>query len=127
MTGALQRRLQVAVGVVEQRLGQPLAHVLLAPHARRAQHVDRHPRHDRRQVGLERRRPLVARVEAQPGLLHRILGLGDAAEDAVGDREEQRPQQLEPLGLTHAASSAKHCRHDAWLGGDGGPFLGFEA
>ena len=49
---------------------------------------------------------------AQPGLLDRVLGLGHAAEDPVGDREQQRPQLLELLGPGHASSSLKPWRHD---------------
>src|SRR5436309_6264138 len=48
---------------------------------------------------------------AQPGLLDRVLGLAHAAEDPVGDREQQRPQLLELLGPGHAASSLKPSRH----------------
>jgi len=55
-------------------------------------------------------RMLLARVkgdlqaEPQPGLLDRVLGLGHAAEDPVGDREQQRPQLFELLGPGHVSS-----------------------
>jgi hypothetical protein len=40
----------------------------------------------------------------QPGFLNRVLGLGHAAEDPVGDREQQRPQLLELLAPGHVSS-----------------------
>ena len=67
------------------------ADVGLAPHARRAQDVDRQPRRDRRQeraLGFDR----PGAAPAQVRLLHDVLGLGDDAEHPVGDREEQWAQ-----------------------------------
>ncbi len=81
------------VGAGQQRLGQPLADVLLAPPRQRTQPVERLPGDDPHQV-----RPRVAYVgpgrgtEArppQPGLLHDVLGVGCGAEHLVGDGEEQ--------------------------------------
>src|SRR5690606_32423616 len=51
-----------------------------------------------------RRRPPGVGVVAQPGLLDRVLGLAHAAEDPVGDGEQQRPQLLELLGPVHDGS-----------------------
>ena len=78
------------VAVAEHRLGQPLADVGLAPHARRLQLVDRQPRRDGRQerlVGGDRRPLLALAVQAQHRLLHDVLGLPHAAQHPVGDRE----------------------------------------
>jgi len=88
--------LERAVG--HERLRQPLAHVLLAPGPRRPQLIDREPRRHGRQVGLGRLDLGVSvahgPVVAQEGLLHDVLGLADAAEHAIRDREEQRTQVL---------------------------------
>ena len=81
--------------VGQDRLRQPLADVHLAPGPRGAQLVDREPGHDGREVRLRRldldavgERPLLP----QERLLHDVLRLADAAEHAVGDREQQRAQ-----------------------------------
>jgi len=57
-----------------------------------------------------------AGVVAQPGLLHGVLGLADAAQDAVSDREQQRPQPLELPGSRHAHSCLKPWRHEGYRG-----------
>ena len=108
----LRRPLRILVGVGEQRLGEPLPDVRLPPDARRAQHVDRNPRDHGREEGLGRRGLGRGGLVAQPGLLDRVLCLGHAAEDPVGDREQERPQLLELLAPGHASSSLKPCRHD---------------
>ena len=85
---------------------------VLPPDPRRAQHVDRDPGHHGREERLGRRGLGRGGLVAQPGLLDRVLGLAHAAQDPVGDREQQRPQLLELLGPGHASSSLKPCRHD---------------
>ena len=96
---------------LDQRLGQPRADVGLAAHARRAQDVDRQPRRDRRQERRARSRRAGGRGAAQVRLLHDVLGLGDAAEHPVGDREEQRAQRRRRTAVTafHAVSSEGPC------------------
>jgi AcrR family transcriptional regulator len=106
------RPLRVLVGVGQQRLREPRPDVLLPPDAGRAQHVDRDPGHHGRQIRLGRGGLGRGRRVAQPGLLHRVLGLGHAAEDPVGDREQQRPQLLELLGPGQARPSLNPWRHD---------------
>ena len=88
--------------VGEQRLGQPRPDVLLAPHARGAQVVDRQAGGDGREVGL-RALDLVGlrAVVAQERLLDDVLGLADAADHAVGDREQQRAQLGMQIGFGH--------------------------
>ena len=103
----LAGRIGRAVG--HERLGQPLADVGLASHAGRAQLVDREPRGHRRDVRPRRLDPLALLerlVEAEERLLDHVLGLGDAAEHPVGDRERRRAQLLEQLVVRvgHAAS-----------------------
>jgi hypothetical protein len=98
-------RIVVAVG--DDRLRQPLADVALAAGARRAQLVDRQPGghggHERPRrcdplAGIERL------MHPQQRFLDHILGLGDAAEHPVGDRERDRPQLVEQsLMPSHAA------------------------
>ena len=65
------------VGAVDQRVGD--AHLLqrrLAPRRARAQHVQRHARDDRRQPAAEVLDLVrVGAVQAQPGLLHGVVGL----------------------------------------------------
>jgi transketolase len=110
--GQLRRALRVLVGVGEQRLGEPRPGVLLPPDAGRAQHVDRDPGHHGGEEGLDRRGLYRGGLVAQPGLLDRVLCFGHAAEDPVGDREQQRPQLLELLAPGHASSFLKPWRHD---------------
>ncbi len=110
--GQLGRALRVLVGVGEQRLGEPLSDVLLPPDAGRAQHVDRDPGHHGREEGLGRSGLRRGGLVAQPGFLDRVLGLAHAAEDPVGDREQQRPQLLELFSPGHASSSLKPWRHE---------------
>ena len=97
----LRRPLRVLVGVREQRLGQPLPDVGLPAYAGRAQHVDRDPGDHGGEEGLRRPRLRRGGLVAQPGLLDRVLRLGHAAEDPVGDREQEGPQLLELLGPGH--------------------------
>src|SRR3954470_4090222 len=96
----------IVVAVGDDRLWQPLADIALTAGARRAQLVEREPggygRHERR-----RRFDLLAAVERlmhpQERLLHHILGLGHAAEHAVGDRERDRPKLIQKsLTIGHA-------------------------
>jgi hypothetical protein len=85
----------VGPGLGDERVGQPLADVLLAAHARRPQVVDAEPRHDGRQVrlrGVDLHAVGLRLVDAQECLLHDVLGLTDAADHPVGDREQQRSQ-----------------------------------
>ncbi len=109
-------RLRVAGRIVatvgDDRLGQPLADVVLAAGARGAQLVDRQPGGH---GGDERARrcDLLAAVERpmhpQQRFLHQVLGLGDAAEHPVGDPERDRPQLVEQsLAIGHA--DANPCR-----------------
>jgi hypothetical protein len=100
----------VAVG--DDRLRQPLADVALATDARGAQLVDRQPGGH---GGDERARrcDLLAGIKRlmhpQQRFLHHVLGLGDASEHPVGDRERDRPQLVEQsLAIAHAAANA--CR-----------------
>ncbi len=110
--GQLRRPRGILIGVGDQRLGEPLPDVGLPPDAGRAQHVDRDPGHHGREEGLGRRGLCRGGLVAQPGLLDRVLGLAHAAEDPVGDREQQRPQPLELLGPRHASSSLNPRRHE---------------
>ena len=79
----------------EQRLRQPRPDVGLAFHARGPQFVDRKAGDDGCQERL-RRRDLLAgaarALEAQKSLLNEVLGVADAAEHPVGDREQQRSE-----------------------------------
>src|SRR3712207_9413151 len=53
-------------------------------------------------------------MNAQQRFLHHVLGLGDAAEHPVGDRERDRPQLVEqPLTIGHRSEErrvGKECR-----------------
>ena len=63
--------------------------------------------------GLGRRGLCRGGLVAQPGLLDRVIGFSHAAQDPVGDREQQRPQLLELLGpgQSRQLSSLKPSRH----------------
>jgi hypothetical protein len=74
-----------------ERLRQPRPDVRLAPHARRAQVIDRQPRHHRGEERL-RRLDVLGAVEAQERLLHQVLRLAHAAGHPVREREQQRAQ-----------------------------------
>ena len=78
----------VAAG--EQRLGQPLPEVFLAPPRQRPKPFERLPGDDPDQVAS--RVPHLGAVDVsplQPGLLDHVLGIGGGAEHLVGDGEEQ--------------------------------------
>ena len=78
----------VVVGRGDQRLRQPRPDVALPAHGRRAEPVQADPPDDGGQP-----RALVAHlgtpgVPAQPGLLHRVLGVGERTRDPVADAEQ---------------------------------------
>ena len=78
-------------------LGQPLPDVGLAPGSGRAQLVDRQASGHRGRIGPRRGDllPLLDRVvDPQQGLLDDVLGLADAAEHPVSDRECPRTQVI---------------------------------
>ena len=86
-------------GLFDDRLGQPRADVGLAPHARGAQRVQRQPRDRGGQPALEVADLVgVDALQPQPRLLDDVLGLGEAAELAVGEPQQAGAQRLEALG-----------------------------
>jgi hypothetical protein len=116
--GHLRLLCRIVDAVGDDRLRQPLADVALAARAGGAQLVDRQPR---RHGGHERawRCDVLAAgqrlMEPQQRLLDHVLGLGDAAEHPIRDRERDGPQLVElSLALGHAA--AKPCRQLACAG-----------
>ena len=96
-----------AGSALDDRLGQPRADVALAPLARRAQRVEREPADDRGQPRAQVAHLVgVGPLQAQPRLLHDVLGLGERAELAVGDAQQVRALRLE-------ASASDRRRHRA--------------
>jgi hypothetical protein len=99
--------LGVDLGVdAHDRLGQPRAGVLLAPGAAGAEHVEADATHHRRQPAAEvDERVGVGAAQAEPRLLHRVLGLADRAEHPVRDRVQVRSMVFEllrePLTIVH--------------------------
>jgi hypothetical protein len=96
--------------VLDERLGQPRADVRLAAMAGRAQDVDRQARGDGRQeraLGLH----VVRRRPAQERLLHDVLGLGDAPEHPVGDREQEGAKlvRCRCCHCTHTVTDERGC------------------
>jgi hypothetical protein len=90
-----------AVGrlAVHLRLGQPGTGVVLAAGLARAEHVQAHPARNRGEPGpqvVDRRG--VAAVQAQPGLLHGVVGIAQRAQHPVGERVQLRPVRLELAG-----------------------------
>ena len=107
--------------VEQQRLGQPRADVVLATAGARPQRVERLPGNQLRQIrlGVAHRRE-VDLGPPQIALLQHVVGFRCTAQDLVDDREQQRPQMREPLGVlgswsrsSVATSSVGHCA-DAW-------------
>ena len=95
--------------VRDDRLGQPAPHVVLAPCAARAQHVEAHAGDDGRQPAAEvGDRVRVGAAQAQPRLLHGVVGLAQRAEHPVGDRAQVRAVLLELLGLALRARPRSH-------------------
>ena len=84
----------------QQRLGQPRPDVVLAAAGALAQRVERLTGHQLRQIrlGVAHRREVHIRPP-QIAVLQHVVGFGCRAEDLVGDREQQRPQVGEPLGV----------------------------
>ena len=94
----------------DERLGEPLAGVGLAPDPRGAQLVDGQPGHDGRDVRPRRLDPLTLlerAMEAEEALLHDVLRLAHAAQHPVRDRERRRPQRLEQVGAAMAQPSPR--------------------
>jgi hypothetical protein len=87
----------------QERLRQPLPDIALAPDPRRAQLVDCKARRDGGEIGLRRidSARVLERVIAEKRLLDDVLGLGDASEHPVGDREQQWAELLVCLGCAH--------------------------
>ncbi len=99
--GVGQERFVLGVATSGDAL-DPLRHAgtrrFLASGRTRAQHVQRHPCHDRRQpptkvLDLVRVRP----AEPEPGFLHGVIGLAPRTEHPVGDCPQMRTVALEPV------------------------------
>jgi hypothetical protein len=82
---------------LEVRLGA--GRPLLPARPPRAEHVQAQPRRDRGQPAVQVRDIVRARPGgAQPGLLHRVVGVTGRAEHPVGHRSQPSAVPLEPLG-----------------------------
>ena len=103
--------------VGRHRFGQPRPDVVLSPALLLANAVQRLPGRDGQQVGprVAHLAP-VGRRPAQPGLLHRILRVGDTPEHPVGGTDQLRSQLLElpgqrevrlVVGLSHATAAGR--------------------
>ena len=114
--GQILGQLRAAVGRercrVDNRLRQPGTDVLLAPCARRGQHVETNSRrrgHEKR--SRVRHFVAVGRMPAQVRLLHRVLGVGHRPEHAVGETEQAPAVRLEARGrIRHRARGAHAVR-----------------
>jgi hypothetical protein len=81
-------------------LGEPGADRILAPRLPRPQLVEREARDDGRKPAAHVLDRLgVGAVDAQPGLLEHVVGIGERAQHAVGDCPQVPPVSLELLGL----------------------------
>ena len=83
---------------------------LLGPGPARPQPVEAHPADDGRQQAADVLDAVVILAgQSQPGLLHRVVGVGVRAEHPVRDRVEARPARFElrgqPLVVPHAPMS----------------------
>jgi len=83
---------RVGAGLFRQRLREPFADVALTPGPGRAEQVEADPAGDRGQPGAGRLDRLTLlgrlRVPAGVGFLDRVLGLGQRAEQPVGEVDE---------------------------------------
>ena len=100
------------------RLGHVRVQRLLAPRLARAQHVQAHPRDDRRQPSAQVLDAAgVGAAEPQPGFLHGVVRLAQRAEHPVGHRPQVGAVGLEPLRqpvvFVHRSHSLAACRHDS--------------
>ena len=99
-----------------ERLGEPRADVGLTPGLRAAEVVDRESRHRGRQValrGVDLGALLGRAAPPEERVLHHVLGLRDAPEHPIRDREQQGPQVDEFLiGSNHAGSVPRHAAHE---------------
>jgi hypothetical protein len=80
----------------DDRLGHPRADELFAARPPRAEHVEAHAAHHRRQPGAEvLDRGVVAAAEPDPCLLHGVVGFVERAQHAVGDAAQLGALRLE--------------------------------
>src|SRR5690606_7164636 len=97
-----EKRLVLGVragGPAHGGLGAALLERRLPPRRPRAQRVQAHPPHHRRQPGAEVVDPVAAgAAEPQPRLLHGVVGLGERPQHPVRDRLQLRAVLFEPLG-----------------------------
>jgi hypothetical protein len=88
--GALGAEVRVRARVDRFRLPRPDGR--LATHPRRPERVDRQPgRRRREERGRVEDRGAVAGLPPEPGVLHDVLGLAGAAQQAARDAEQARP------------------------------------
>jgi len=104
-----------------ERVRQVDAQRLLAPRLSRPQHVEAHPRDDRRHPPTQvfdsgRSRP----AQAQPRFLHGVFGFADRTEHPVGHRPQVGTLGLEPLRqpvmFFHRSHSLVVVRHSSDVG-----------
>ena len=94
-----------------------IADRLLVPAPARPEHVERHPGDDRRQPAAEVLHLAGIRAgQPQPGVLHRVVGVGHRAEQAVGHRPQVIAVLLEggcqPVAVGHLSHSlVAWCHH----------------
>ncbi len=97
-----EQRLLLRVGRVlraDHRVGHPHLPRLLAAYPARAQHVQADPAdHGGQPAAQVADRAPVDPGQAQPGLLHRVLGLRERAQHPVGDGVQVRAVRLELVG-----------------------------
>ena len=101
-------------------LGEPGADIGFPPRLHPAEAVDREARHRGRQIALRRvdlRALLGGAAPPEERVLHHVLGLRDAPEHPVGDREQQWPQLDEGLVRSDRAGSVpRHVAHETRQG-----------
>ncbi|BBJ40819.1 hypothetical protein SSPO_035370 [Streptomyces antimycoticus] len=110
-----QLHLLARVGLGDQRFGQPGADVLLAGGGGGREPVEREVGDRTGQIAhrvVHRGGHLTA---AQPGVLHHVLGVGDAAEHAVGDAEQHPPVAFEGGRVDHVRDGTSQASEKPWL------------
>lgn len=90
---------RIITGAGDHGIGDVRVQGILPARRSRAQHVQTHPRHDRRQPSAQVVDTTdIAAAESDPGFLDGVLRLADRPEHPIGDRPHVRSVRFELVG-----------------------------